>query len=62
MKKTPSAWSAYHAKDYFQPEYPEYSMYELIHRTALKHPDFTALEFQNKKISYSQRPTPILHR
>lgn len=54
MKKTPSAWSAYHSKDYFQPEYPEYSMYELIHRTALKHPDFTALEFQNKKISYSQ--------
>lgn len=53
MKKTPSAWSPYHSKDYFKPEYPEYSMYELIHQTALQHPDFTAIEFQNKKTSYS---------
>ena len=54
MKKTPSAWSPYHSDDYFKPEYPEYSMFELIHQTALEHPDFYAIEFQNRKTTYAQ--------
>ena len=54
MKKTPSAWSPYHSDDYFKPEYPEYSMFELIHQTALQHPDFAAIEFQNRKTTYAK--------
>lgn len=53
MKKTHSEWSKYHSPDYFKPEYPEISMFEQIRRTAEMHPDYTAIEFQNKKLSYS---------
>ena len=54
MIKTPSEWSKYHAPDYFKPEYPEISMFEQIHRTAMMHPDYTAIEFQGKKLSYKE--------
>lgn len=54
MKRERNIWSANHAKDNFRDEYPEFSMFSLLQETALKYPDYTALEFQNKKISYSQ--------
>lgn len=59
MKRTPSIWSENHAKEYFRDEYPEFSMFSLLQETALKYPDYTALEFQNKKTTYSQMISQI---
>lgn len=53
MKRNPSIWSEHHGKDNFREEYPDFSMFSLLEETAQKHPDYTALEFQNKKISFS---------
>lgn len=54
MKRTPNIWSENHSKDNFRPEYPEFSMVSLLKETAEKYPDYYALEFQNKKITFSQ--------
>ncbi|MBR3768237.1 MAG: acyl--CoA ligase [Clostridia bacterium] len=54
MKRERSIWSDNHSPENFRSEYPEFSMFSLLRETALKYPDYTALEFQNKKISYSQ--------
>lgn len=54
MKHTYNIWSENHSKENFRPEYPEFSMVSLLKETAEKYPDYTALEFQNKKISFSQ--------
>lgn len=54
MKRTPNIWSEHHSKENFTDEYPEGSMVAPIIEVAEKYPDYTALEFQNKKISYSQ--------
>lgn len=54
MKRERSIWSKNHAKDNFRDEYPEFSMFSLLQETALKYPDYTALEFQNKKTTYAQ--------
>ncbi len=54
MKRTPNIWSEHHSKENFRDEYPECSMVTPIIEAAKKYPNYTALEFQNKKISYSQ--------
>lgn len=54
MKRTPNIWSAHHGKDNFISEYPDYSMFSLLQETAKRHPDYTALEFQGKKTSFSE--------
>lgn len=53
MKRTPNIWSNNHGKNNFRDEYPEFSMFSLLQETALKYPDYVALEFQNKKTTYS---------
>ena len=54
MKRTPSIWSEHHGKDNFIAEYPEYSMFAMLNNVAKKHPDYTALEFEDKKISFTE--------
>ena len=54
MKRVPGIWSEHHGKDNFIPEYPEYSMFAMLNGVAKKHPDYTALEFEDKKISFSE--------
>lgn len=54
MERTPGIWSEHHGKDNFIAEYPEYSMFAMLNDVAKKHPDFTALEFEDKKISFSK--------
>lgn len=54
MKHIYNIWSENHSKDNFRPEYPEFSMVSLLKETAEKYPDYYALEFQNKKITFSQ--------
>ncbi len=54
MKRTPNIWSAHHSKENFIDEYPEISMVALIRETAEKHPNSPAVEFQNKKLTFSQ--------
>ncbi len=54
MKRTPNIWSSHHGKDNFIPEYPDCSMFSFMEKTKNKHPDFTALEFQNNKLSFSE--------
>lgn len=59
MKRNPTIWSANHGKDNFIPEYPDYSMFSLIKETADKYPDCDAIDFQNKKLTFSQFITEI---
>ena len=59
MKRTPNRWSEHHGKDNFIPEYPEYSMFAHLQKTAEKYPDYIALEFQNKKTTYSEMISQI---
>lgn len=54
MKRTPNTWSEHHGKDNFITEYPECSMFTLIQKVAEKYPDYVALEFQDKKTTYSE--------
>lgn len=54
MKRIPNIWSEHHKKENFITEYPEYSMFETIRKTAEKYPDYVAMEFQNKKTTYSE--------
>lgn len=54
MKRTPNIWSKNHSIENFRAEYPEFSMVSLLKETADKYPDYYALEFQNKKITFSQ--------
>ncbi len=54
MKREPNIWSAHHGKDNFIPEYPDCSMFSFMEKTKNRHPDFTALEFQNNKITFSE--------
>ncbi len=54
MNRTPSIWSEHHSKENYKEEYPECSMVAPVIEAAKKYPDYTALEFQNKKISYSK--------
>lgn len=53
MKRNPTIWSENHGKDNFITEYPDYSMFSHLLKTAQRHPDYIALEFQNKKTSFS---------
>lgn len=53
MKRTPSIWSKNHGASNFRDTYPEFSMFSLIKETADKYPKHIALEFQNKKIKFS---------
>ena len=54
MKREPNIWSAHHGKDNFIPEYPDCSMFTFMEKTKNRHPDFTALEFQNNKMTFSE--------
>ena len=54
MKRSPNIWSANHSEDNFRNEYPEFSMVALLKETADKYPDYIALEFENKKTSFSE--------
>ena len=54
MKRTPTIWSEHHGKDNFIPEYPDCSMFSFMEQTKNRHPDFTALEFQNNKMTFSE--------
>lgn len=59
MLRNPTFWSEHHGKDNFIKEYPEYSMYACVHKTAEKYPGYVALEFQNKKTTYSEMISQI---
>lgn len=54
MTRTPNIWSEHHGKDNFITKYPECSMFTLIQKVAEKYPNYVALEFQDKKTTYSQ--------
>jgi long-chain acyl-CoA synthetase len=54
MTRTPNIWSEHHGKDNFITKYPECSMFTLIQKVAEKYPDYVALEFQDKKTTYSE--------
>lgn len=59
MKRTANIWSTHHGKDNFIREYPDCSMFECVRIAAEKYPDYVALEFQNKKTTYSKMITQI---
>ena len=54
MKRERTIWSEHHSPENFRPEFPEFSMVSLLKETAEKYPDFIALNFQNKKTTFSQ--------
>lgn len=54
MKREKTIWSAHHSPENFREEYPEFSMVSLLKETAEKYPDYYALEFNNKKTTFSQ--------
>ena len=54
MKRERNIWSDNHSTENFRPEYPEFSMVSLLKETADKYPDYYALNFQNKKITFAQ--------
>ena len=54
MKRERTIWSNNHSPENFREEYPEFSMVSLLKETAEKYPDYYALEFNNKKITFSQ--------
>ena len=54
MKRERNIWSDNHSTENFRPEYPEFSMVLLLKETADKYPDYYALNFQNKKITFAQ--------
>lgn len=54
MERSRNIWSENHAPENFRPEYPEFSMVSLLKETAEKYPDYYALNFNNKKITFAQ--------
>ncbi len=54
MKRERNIWSDNHSPENFRPEYPEFSMVSLLKETADKYPDYYALNFQNKKLTFAQ--------
>lgn len=54
MNRNRNIWSENHNESNFRDEYPEFSMFSLIKETADKYPQNIALEFQNKKTTFSQ--------
>jgi long-chain acyl-CoA synthetase len=54
MKRERNIWSDNHSPENFRPEYPEFSMVSLLKETADKYPNYYALNFQNKKITFAQ--------
>ena len=59
MTRKPNRWSEHHGKGNFITEYPDYSMFEYLNQTAKRHPDYTAVEFQGKKTSFSKMISEI---
>ncbi|MEE1320639.1 MAG: class I adenylate-forming enzyme family protein [Acutalibacteraceae bacterium] len=59
MKRTFNIWSEHHSKDNFIAEYPDCSMFTCVQKTAEKYPDYVALEFQDKKTTYSEMISQI---
>ena len=54
MTRERTIWSDNHSPENFRPEYPEFSMVSLLKETADKYPDYYALNFNNKKITFAQ--------
>ena len=54
MTRERNIWSENHSPENFRPEYPEFSMVSLLKETAEKYPDYYALNFNNKKITFAQ--------
>lgn len=54
MERSRNIWSENHSPENFRPEYPEFSMVSLLKETADKYPNYYALNFQNKKITFAQ--------
>lgn len=54
MTRERNIWSENHSPENFRPEYPEFSMVSLLKETADKYPDYYALNFNNKKITFAQ--------
>ncbi len=54
MSRQKTAWSMHHGEKNFISEYPDFSAFAYLKRTAEKFPEYTAVEFQNKKITFSQ--------
>ncbi len=54
MKRTPSIWSENHGKANFITEYPDYSMFAHLNKTAKEYPDYIATEFQGNKIKFAK--------
>lgn len=52
MKREKSIWYSYQNPDKWTEEYPEYSFYEHLRKSASRYPDLCAVEFQGKKYSY----------
>ena len=54
MERSRNIWSDNHAPENFRINYPEFSMVSLLKETAEKYPDYYALNFNNKKITFAQ--------
>ena len=59
LERKRTIWSENHGESNFREEYPEFSMVSLIKETASKYPNNTALEFQNRKTTFSEFITLI---
>lgn len=54
MMRERNIWSENHSPENFRPEYPDFSMVSLLKETADKYPDYYALNFNNKRITFAQ--------
>lgn len=54
MKREHSIWQNYHSENGGWKEFPENSIFSFMKETADKYPNYTAIEFEGKKISYKQ--------
>lgn len=59
MEELKTPWMKYYGDVPFHLNYPDISMSEAVFRTALKHPDFTALSFMGRKTSYHEMAAMI---
>ena len=57
-KEVRQPWYDFYGKQTPHLDYPDYSMYELIHQTALKYPKYIAIEYYKNKATYKE----FIHR
>lgn len=53
-KEVRQPWYDFYGKQTPHLDYPDYSMYELIHQTALKYPNYIAIEYYKNKATYKE--------